>query len=172
MMQALDAAKYIVATYADTYWLTNLKLNRLLSLIDQESHLQRHEYIFNDNTTATVYGAVFNTVYDHYKKFGPERIKHTDNAIVPAIDETAKTIIDDVMMHLGDLSTFDLLCIARHRTSVVHVWDNIGYTFTAGIKDATTTLSERIEAAGKHLMPTLTVSRIRYDGCRILSSLE
>lgn len=136
MMQALDAAKYIVATYASTYWLTNLKLNHLLSLIDQESYLQRGEYIFNETTSATIYESVYSNVYDHYKKFGANRIKHTGYTIVPTIDETAKTIIDDVMMHLGDLSVFDLLCIARHHTSAVHVWDNIGYTFTAGIKDA------------------------------------
>ena len=136
MIQALDVAQYIVAAYGDTYWLTNRKLNRLLSLINQESYLQRHEYIFNETTTATVYGAVFNTVYDHYKKHGPEHIKHTNNTIVPTIDETTKAIIHAVMMHLGDLSVFDLLCITRHRTSIVHIWDNIGYTFTAGIKDA------------------------------------
>lgn len=134
MMQALDAAKYIVATYADTYWLTNLKLNRLLSLINQESYLQRGKYIFNETTSTTVYGAVYNTVYNYYKKSGSDRIKRTNDTI-PEIDETAKTIIDDVMVHLGDLSVFDLLCIARHHGPIVHIWDGIEYTFTAGIKD-------------------------------------
>lgn len=134
MMQALDAAKYIVATYADAYWLTNLKLNHLLSLIDQESYLQQGKYVFNEATSATVYG----TVCDHYKKFGANRIKHTDDTddtIVPNIDETTKAIIDDVITHLGDLSVFDLLCIARHNKQGIHVWDGIGHTFTAGIND-------------------------------------
>ncbi len=39
------------------------------------------------------------------------------------------------MAHLGDLSVFDLLCIAEHRVPGVHVWDGIGHTFTAGIND-------------------------------------
>ena len=144
MMQALDAAEYIIATYADTYWLTNAKLNHLLGLINQESHLQQGEYVFNEATSATVYGAVYDAVCDHYKKFGVNRIKHTDNTdstddtdntTVPNIDETTKSIIDDVMTHLGNLSVFDLLCIAEHRVPGVHVWDGIGHTFTAGIND-------------------------------------
>lgn len=160
MMQALDAAKYIVATYAETYWLTNAKLNHLLSLINQEYYLQQGKYVFNEATSATIYGAVYDAVCDHYKKFGVNRIKHTDNTditditdstdntditdstddtdntTVPNIDETTKSIIDDVMAHLGDLSVFDLLCIAEHRVPGVHVWDGIGHTFTAGINDA------------------------------------
>lgn len=119
MMQALDAAKYIIATYADAYWLTNMKLNHLLGLINQESQLQQGKYIFNETTSTTVYGTVYDTVCDHYKKFGVNRIKHTDNTditditndtdnidntIVPNIDKTTKAIIDDVMTHLGDLS--------------------------------------------------------------------
>lgn len=153
MMQALDAAKYIIATYADAYWLTNMKLNHLLGLINQESHLQQGKYIFNETTSTTVYGTVYDTVCDHYKKFGVNRIKRTDNTditditndtdstddtdntIVPNIDKTTKAIIDDVMTHLGDLSVFDLLCIAEHRAPGVHVWDGIGHTFTAGIND-------------------------------------
>ena len=159
-MQALDAAKYIVATYAETYWLTNAKLNHLLSLINQEYYLQQGKYVFNEATSATIYGAVYDAVCDHYKKFGVNRIKHTDNTditditdstdntditdstddtdntTVPNIDETTKSIIDDVMAHLGDLSVFDLLCIAEHRVPGVHVWDGIGHTFTAGINDA------------------------------------
>lgn len=124
MMQALDAAKYIVATYAETYWLTNMKLNHLLSLINQESYLQQGKYIFNETTSATVYGTVYDTVCNYYKEFGVNRIKHTnntDNTIVPNIDETTKAIIDDVMTHLGDLSVFSLLCIAEHRVPGVHV---------------------------------------------------
>lgn len=141
MMQALDAAKYIIATYADAYWLTNIKLNHLLGLINQEFYLQQGRYVFNEATSATVYGTVYDTVCDHYKKFGVNRIKHTDNTdntdntTVPNIDETTKSIIDDVMAHLGDLSVFDLLCIAEHRVPGVHVWDGIGHTFTAGIND-------------------------------------
>lgn len=141
MMQALDAAKYIIATYADAYWLTNMKLNHLLGLINQEFYLQQGRYVFNEATSATVYGTVYDTVCDHYKKFGVNRIKHTDNTdntdntTVPNIDETTKSIIDDVMAHLGDLSVFDLLCIAEHRVPGVHVWDGIGHTFTAGIND-------------------------------------
>lgn len=141
MMQALDAAKYIIATYADAYWLTNMKLNHLLGLINQEFYLQQSRYVFNEATSATVYGTVYDTVCDHYKKFGVNRIKHTDNTdntdntTVPNIDETTKSIIDDVMAHLGDLSVFDLLCIAEHRVPGVHVWDGIGHTFTAGIND-------------------------------------
>lgn len=140
-MQALDAAKYIIATYADAYWLTNMKLNHLLGLINQEFYLQQGRYVFNEATSATVYGTVYDTVCDHYKKFGVNRIKHTDNTdntdntTVPNIDETTKSIIDDVMAHLGDLSVFDLLCIAEHRVPGVHVWDGIGHTFTAGIND-------------------------------------
>lgn len=134
MIQALDIAQYIVAAYGDTYWLTNRKLNRLLSLINQESYLQRHEYIFNETTTATIYGTVYSNVYNYYKKSGPDRIKRTNDTI-PEINETAKTIIDDVMTHLGDLSVFDLLCIARHHGPIIHIWDDIGYTFMAGIKD-------------------------------------
>ncbi len=79
MMQALDAAKYIIATYADAYWLTNMKLNHLLGLINQEFYLQQGKYIFNETTSTTVYGTVYDTVCDHYKKFGVNRIKHTDN---------------------------------------------------------------------------------------------
>lgn len=138
MMQALDAAKYIIATYADAYWLTNIKLNHLLGLINQEFYLQQGRYVFNEAISATVYGTVYDTVCDHYKKFGVNRIKHTDNTdntTVPNIDETTKSIIDDVMAHLGDLSVFDLLCIAEHRVPGVHVWDGIGHTFTAGIND-------------------------------------
>ena len=153
MMQALDAAKYIVATYAETYWLTNAKLNHLLSLINQEYYLQQGKYVFNEATSATIYGAVYDAVCDHYKKFGVNRIKHTDNTdntnntdntddtdntdntIVPNIDETTKAIIDDVMTHLGNLTVFDLLCIAEHRVPGVHVWDGVGHTFTAGIND-------------------------------------
>lgn len=152
-MQALDAAKYIIATYADAYWLTNMKLNHLLGLINQEFYLQQGKYIFKETTSTTVYGTVYDTVCDHYKKFGVNRIKHTDNTditditditdstddtdstTVPNIDETTKSIIDDVMAHLGDLSVFDLLCIAEHRVPGVHVWDGIGHTFTAGIND-------------------------------------
>lgn len=140
-MQALDAAKYIIATYADAYWLTNIKLNHLLGLINQEFYLQQGRYVFNEATSATVYGTVYDTVCDHYKKFGVNRIKHTDNTdntdntTVPNIDETTKSIIDDVIAHLGDLSVFDLLCIAEHRVPGVHVWDGIGHTFTAGIND-------------------------------------
>lgn len=141
MMQALDAAKYIIATYADAYWLTNIKLNHLLGLINQEFYLQQGRYVFNEAISATVYGTVYDTVCDHYKKFGVNRIKHTDNTdntdntTVPNIDETTKSIIDDVIAHLGDLSVFDLLCIAEHRVPGVHVWDGIGHTFTAGIND-------------------------------------
>lgn len=124
-----------------------MKLNHLLGLINQEFYLQQDKYIFNETTSTTVYGTVYDTVCDHYKKFGVNRIKHTDNTditdstddtdntTVPNIDETTKSIIDDVMAHLGDLSVFDLLCIAEHRVPGVHVWDSIGHTFTAGIND-------------------------------------
>lgn len=112
-----------------------------MGLINQEFYLQQGRYVFNEATSATVYGTVYDTVCDHYKKFGVNRIKHTDNTdntdntTVPNIDETTKSIIDDVMAHLGDLSVFDLLCIAEHRVPGVHVWDGIGHTFTAGIND-------------------------------------
>jgi len=118
-MTALEISKYIIQKYPDKA--TNLRVNKLLYLI-QGLHFQFFGgALFDDDFEAWTKGPVIPKVYREYKSSGAYPISIDGENI--EISETKKEFVDTVLAHYSKKSTEELVNLSR----LTNPWrDNFG----------------------------------------------
>ena len=109
---ALRIARRIIATYGDTYFLTNLKLN-LLVYWCQVAALRRVDApLFTDGVTVGDCGPVIPHVWEAYEHFGLRMVRERDEWQEEPLNDDAEAIIAHVVGRCAPLTAVDLLTLS------------------------------------------------------------
>lgn len=105
-------ARYVVAyCNGNGYYISNLKLQKLLYFIQIKFLVEKKKLCFNEDIIAVDFGVVIPSVFDQYKKYGSSLIPAAGvfkRAYFPIADED-KDVIDEVISDVGNYSSEILL---------------------------------------------------------------
>ena len=140
---AIDVARHIIHTY-DTpeykgYMLSNLKLQKLLYLIQALFLLKKNEPCFKDEIVAWSFGPVVPSVYHSFKVYGaspiasyesydpfdpldPEETKHA--GFHERLKEEDIILIDSVLKSFKDWSAIDLMNLSHNQRPWMDAYNN------------------------------------------------
>lgn len=109
---ALRIARRIIATYGDTYFLTNLKVN-LLVYWCQVTALRRSDApLFADTIAVDECGPVVPQVWEAYEHFGLRMVRERDEWQEEPLNDDAEAIIARVVGEMAPLTAADLLTMS------------------------------------------------------------
>lgn len=109
-MKALDIANIFIQRYAECQ-ITNLKLNKLVYLAQEEALFWDGPPLFDDEIEAWQFGPVVPSVYHAFKSYGRAPIA-CPSSCVPK-DARAERIVDTTAEKYAKLTAFDLVNITH-----------------------------------------------------------
>ena len=109
-MKALDIANMFVQRHGEAQ-ITNLKLNKLVYLAQEESLRCDGIALFEDDIEAWQYGPVVRSVYNEFKKFGRAPIAKPSRAVQG--NAHAERIVDATAAKYSKLTAFDLVNVTH-----------------------------------------------------------
>lgn len=113
MITAIDLANAFVDRYAQSDYLTNMKLNKLVYFA-YARYLKKGEVLFSEPIQAWKFGPVIPDVYHAYKKYGRNQITQP---ISKKISDESYKIADEIWQDFGKLTAWDLMELSHQDNS-------------------------------------------------------
>lgn len=130
-LSALSAAKYIIA-YCNKYSISisNLKLQKILYLMQAEFLIAIKHPCFIDAIEAWDFGPVIPDVYYHYRVFGAGTIPYLDDLEYCPFTENEKAIADDIINTCASYSSAELNNMIHKQTPWIDAFHADDHTIT------------------------------------------
>lgn len=109
---ALRIARRIIASYGDTYFLTNLKLNLLVYWCQVAALRRTGAPLFADTIAVDECGPVVPQVWAAYECFGLRMIRQRDEWQEEPLNDDAEGIVAHVVGECAPLTAVDLLTLS------------------------------------------------------------